>query len=305
MMKGNSSLIVYGCLTVASLACAIMLHLELITVPLAVSDLFETNPTIEVVVFDNGISPGPNSSRTLLKITKQMCLLDWGTSKAGEGICKRLPYGRTEKGCEIYNACGRKLTRSLCVDLFDTAEEKAGDSTTTSKQTKSDDSVDHVCDEAGRAVGNNWHHLFLVPDNRLFVWSSYSIGKKTSLGHITCSAADTSHAHDAMAALRSLSLSSLDGLEVENSAKKNTTGTDGAGKAVILETLSLSPRVFRVSNFFTEEERDYLITSAVASQEPGSNIFNNGQNLKRSSTGSRGDIYSTSLILVNFGGLYL
>jgi len=87
----------------------------------------------------------------------------------------------------------------------------------------------------------NGDSVMIVPNGRLFMWPSYEVGHKTAIRHI--------------------------GMP--------------AGKPIVLETLSLRPRVFRLQDFFTEKEAEYLIEHALS-------ITDDALRLKRSSTGATG-----------------
>jgi len=107
------------------------------------------------------------------------------------------------------------------------------------------------------AVGRRWRScadipeseepmVFLVPEHRPFYWPTVEVGRKVSIDHV-----DTPD-----------------------------------GENVTLETLSLSPRVFRLHNFFTPDEADRLVQNALNEKEEANR-------LKRSSTGARG--YSVNI----------
>jgi prolyl 4-hydroxylase len=81
--------------------------------------------------------------------------------------------------------------------------------------------------------------VYLVPERRNFMWPTKEIGHKVEVSHI------------------------------------HTVN----GKPITLETLSHHPRVFRLSNFFTEEEADGVIRNALAIKDPAIK-------LKRSTTGA-------------------
>jgi hypothetical protein len=83
--------------------------------------------------------------------------------------------------------------------------------------------------------------IYFVPYRRVFIWLTFEIG------HIT----EVTHA------------------------------TSPSGIPITLETLSTTPRIFKVSNFFTSQESDYLIQHALS-------ITDNEFKLKRSSTGTYG-----------------
>ena len=85
--------------------------------------------------------------------------------------------------------------------------------------------------------------VFLVQRNRLFVFPTIDIGHRVTLSHV------------------------------------KTAGTGEEAKAVELVTLSHSPRVFQLHNFFTHAEADALILSALT-------ISEEAYRLKRSTTGN-------------------
>lgn len=82
------------------------------------------------------------------------------------------------------------------------------------------------------------NNVFVVPSNRLFMLPTHGIGYRTEIAHI--------------------------GMPT--------------GKPIVLETISEYPRIFRVKNFFTEEEADQLIENALS-------LEGDAFRLKRSSTG--------------------
>lgn len=88
----------------------------------------------------------------------------------------------------------------------------------------------------------NGTRLFFVDEGRVFIWPSFE------LGHL---------------------------------AIAPTVKLPPGYKPIILETLSKSPRVFKIYNFFTEEESDFLVDRAQSMQE-------DAFRLKRSSTGTNG-----------------
>ena len=85
--------------------------------------------------------------------------------------------------------------------------------------------------------------LFVVPEERIFVFPPFEVGHKSVLEHIRTSTSD----HD----------------------------------KVIIETLSISPRVFRLHNYLSEKEADELMSNALA-QTAHDHI------LRRSSVGTTG-----------------
>eukprot|EP01038_Epipyxis_sp_PR26KG_P012077 gene12077-16162_t len=85
------------------------------------------------------------------------------------------------------------------------------------------------------------NNVFVVPEGRLFMLPTQGIGYRTEINHI--------------------------GMR--------------QGKPIILETISVEPRIFKVYNFFTEEEADKLIENALS-------LSDDTHRLKRSSTGATG-----------------
>ncbi len=88
----------------------------------------------------------------------------------------------------------------------------------------------------------NGSKIFFVVEGRLFIWPSFELG------------------HRAIAT------------SVKDPPNQNP---------IVLETLSTSPRAFRIYNFFTEEDSNYLIANALSLTEED-------YRLKRSSTGTNG-----------------
>jgi hypothetical protein len=84
--------------------------------------------------------------------------------------------------------------------------------------------------------------LFFVDEGRVFIWPSFE------LGHL---------------------------------AVAEAVQLPSSYKPIMLETLSKSPRVFKIYNFFTSEESNFLVDRARAMQE-------DAFRLKRSSTGTNG-----------------
>lgn len=84
------------------------------------------------------------------------------------------------------------------------------------------------------------NNVFVVPNNRLFMLPTQGVGYRTEIAHI--------------------------GMPM--------------GKPIVLETLSEYPRIFRVKNFFTEQEADDLIESALS-------LEGDAYRLRRSSTGAK------------------
>jgi len=94
-------------------------------------------------------------------------------------------------------------------------------------------------------------HVFHVPLGRLFLWPSYDLGHRAIASNVPL---------------------------------------PSGYKPIVLETLSIEPRVFKIYNFFTEDETDFLIENALT-------ITEDAYRLKRSSTGTNGytvDTYRTS-----------
>ena len=83
--------------------------------------------------------------------------------------------------------------------------------------------------------------VYVVPRGRLFMWPSHDVGHRAEIKHVPMP----------------------------------------DGRAIVLETLSQRPRVFRLQNFFTEAEAEGLIEHALSIQD-------DSHRLKRSSTGATG-----------------
>lgn len=102
------------------------------------------------------------------------------------------------------------------------------------------------------STANHTHgHVFHVPRGRLFIWPTYELGHRTMASNVAL---------------------------------------PSGYKPIVVETLSAEPRVFKVYNFFTEEESDILIKNALE-------MKGEDYRLKRSSTGTNGyniDTYRTS-----------
>ena len=93
--------------------------------------------------------------------------------------------------------------------------------------------------------------LWMVAKGRLFMWPTFEIGRKVDVRDVV---------------------------------------SPVAGKKIVLETISQEPKIFRVYNFFSEEESSELIDNALAATD-------DEYRLKRSSTGAKGynlDTYRTS-----------
>jgi hypothetical protein len=84
--------------------------------------------------------------------------------------------------------------------------------------------------------------LFFVPEGRLFIWPSFELGHRATVPTVTLPKGHS---------------------------------------PIVLETLSASPRVFRIYNFFTPDESDFLIKNALS-------LTAEDYRLKRSSTGAHG-----------------
>ncbi|CAM9456611.1 unnamed protein product [Chrysoparadoxa australica] len=89
--------------------------------------------------------------------------------------------------------------------------------------------------------------LYLVPPDRQFMWPTIEIGRNATIPHVT----------------------------------------NSDGEAVVLETLSHSPRVFRVYNFMTDAEADQIKIEALDNQAEE-------YRLKRSTTGTNGGRIATT-----------
>ena len=91
--------------------------------------------------------------------------------------------------------------------------------------------------------------LYIVPDSRPFVFPTHSVGHNTTLKY--------------------------------NEHHFTSLFPHEEGRTITLETLSIAPRVFKIHNFFSVEEADFLIDYA-------SKITEEDSRLKRSSTGAAG-----------------
>lgn len=89
---------------------------------------------------------------------------------------------------------------------------------------------------------SNRSAIFFVDEGRLFIWPSFE------LGHL---------------------------------AVANNVHLPPGYKPIMVETLSRTPRVFRIYNFFTEDESNFLVERAQSMQD-------DAFRLKRSSTGTNG-----------------
>jgi len=69
--------------------------------------------------------------------------------------------------------------------------------------------------------------VYVVPENRLFMWPSHEVGHKTAVHHV----------------------------ETPNK------------RPIVLETLSQRPRVFRLENFITDDESDHLVEHALSIED--------------------------------------
>ena len=70
--------------------------------------------------------------------------------------------------------------------------------------------------------------LWMVPKNRLFMWPTFSIGNKVTVKDVI---------------------------------------SPVAGEKIVLETISKEPKIFRVYNFFSEEESEEVLQNAMAATE--------------------------------------
>jgi hypothetical protein len=95
--------------------------------------------------------------------------------------------------------------------------------------------------------GDDVTRLYLVPPDRSFVWPTVEIGRKVTVPHVFAP----------------------------------------GGRMVTLETLSHSPRVFLLENFFSPEEADGIVADTLAETDED-------HRLKRSSTGTTGKDISRS-----------
>ena len=91
--------------------------------------------------------------------------------------------------------------------------------------------------------------LYIVPDSRPFIFPTHSVGHNTTLKH--------------------------------NEHHFTSLFPQEDGRTITLETLSITPRVFKVHNFFNSEEADFLIDYALT-------LTDEQTRLKRSSTGAAG-----------------
>mmetsp|Transcript_21825 Transcript_21825/g.29927 ORF Transcript_21825/g.29927 Transcript_21825/m.29927 type:complete len:506 (-) Transcript_21825:297-1814(-) len=85
-------------------------------------------------------------------------------------------------------------------------------------------------------------NLYMVPKGRIFMWPTVEVGRRVEVTHLE---------------------------DAPN------------GQPIVVETLSTSPRVFRLHNLFTHEEADAFIENALS-------ISDEANRLKRSSTGAEG-----------------
>lgn len=84
------------------------------------------------------------------------------------------------------------------------------------------------CNDIHHDVGDDEIMLWMVPKNRLFMWPTFSIGNKVTVRNVV---------------------------------------SPVAGEKIVLETISREPKIFRVYNFFSEEESEEMIQNAVAATE--------------------------------------
>ena len=91
--------------------------------------------------------------------------------------------------------------------------------------------------------------LYIVPDSRPFIFPTQSVGNNITLKY--------------------------------NQHHFTSLFPHEEGRTITLETLSIAPRVFKVHNFFSDEEADFLIDYAMK-------ITEEETRLKRSSTGAAG-----------------
>lgn len=158
-------------------------------------------------------------------------------------------------------ACVGAECPSLSIQVFDNGEWENGQSVELSAEDCASPEVDLgtiVCPRTGHAADCSLYSawgkvvlscadlrpsdfVYVVPSGRLFMWPSHEVGHKMEIKHISMP----------------------------------------DGKAIVLETLSQRPRVFRLQNFFTESEAEGLIEHALS-------IEDDAYKLKRSSTGATG-----------------
>ena len=81
--------------------------------------------------------------------------------------------------------------------------------------------------------------LYMVPENRLFIWPGHEIGYKVEIPHVI----------------------------------------SPSGLPIFMETISFSPKIFRIYNLISSDEANELIYTAL-------NITDDEHKLKRSSTGA-------------------
>ena len=84
------------------------------------------------------------------------------------------------------------------------------------------------CDDIHRDDGDDEMMVWMVPKNRLFMWPTFEIGNKAIVRDVV---------------------------------------SPVAGEKIILETISREPKIFRVFNFFSEEESEEMIQNAMAATE--------------------------------------
>ena len=84
------------------------------------------------------------------------------------------------------------------------------------------------CNDIHHDDGNEEMMLWMVPKNRLFMWPTFSIGNKVTVKDVI---------------------------------------SPVAGEKIVLETISKEPKIFRVYNFFSEEESEEVLQNAMAATE--------------------------------------
>eukprot|EP00606_Chrysophyceae_sp_TOSAG23-5_P000655 GSChrysophyteH2.ASY1.ANO1.802.1 assembled CDS len=143
------------------------------------------------------------------------------------------------EGCTLFNECGASI--QACSQFSQSATKAS------LKHALSNVGATTVCDEAGHVARNNNGEddnnvMYAVPKDKHFIWPGHHVGHTVILNHV------------------------------------DSTDEDGSGGPISLVTLSLSPRIFRIENFFTEMERDFFVKAHNDTSNPL---------LKRSTTGDR------------------
>ena len=84
------------------------------------------------------------------------------------------------------------------------------------------------CDDIHLYDGDDEMMLWMVPNNRLFMWPTFAIGSKVTVEDVV---------------------------------------SPVAGEKIVLETISREPKIFRVYNFFSEEESEEILRNAMAATD--------------------------------------